>query len=102
MEKNSSGLTQEEKDLRAARDKARADFEWGRGLNRRLELQEGTGKVKGKRDYLLWPMEWHEMSRDQKWYVCEFRNGNLMEAKEAAEEEYQQRSAETNYFTVDY
>ena len=39
---------------------------------------------------MQWPMEWDEMSRGQKWYVCEFRNGDLMKAKEAAEEEYEQ------------
>ena len=90
FEKNSSGLAQEEEELRAARDQARAEIEYGAFLNRRLELREGKGRSKGKRDKWLWPIEWNELSRKQKWYVCEFRNGDLMKAKEAAEEEYEQ------------
>ena len=44
---------------------------------------------------------WHRMSRHQLWYVCEYRNGNLGKAKEAAEAQYQSRSAETNIFQLD-
>ena len=86
--------------LRAARDEARSNFHYAADLNRRLELYEGKGKGKGKRDHLLWPIAWQEMSWNQQWYVREFRKGNLKKAKEAAEEEYQPRSAETPAFRV--
>ena len=90
FEKNSSRFVQEEEELRAARDQARAEIEYGAFLCRRLELHEGKGKSKGKRDKWLWPIEWNKLSGNQKWYVCEFRNGDLMKAKESAEEEYEQ------------
>ena len=103
-EKRTSGLTEHEKTLRAARDQARSNFAYGADLNRRLELHEGRGKSKGKgkRDHVLWPIAWHELSQNQQWYVREFRNGNLREAKNAAEAQYHPRSAETNVFRMDF
>ena len=93
----------DEKRLRAARDEARANFAYGADLNRRLELyhQKGKSKGKGKRDHLLWPIAWHEMSWNQTWYVCEFRNGNLWKAKKDAESHYCPRSGNTKLFGID-
>ena len=101
--KHTSGLTEHERTLRATRDQARSNFAYGADLNRRLQLHEGKGKSKGKgkRDHLLWPIAWHELSRNQLWYVREYRNGSLKEAKEAAEDQYHPRSAETNIFRMD-
>ena len=53
LEQNSSGLAEEEKELRAARDQARAEVAYAADLNRRLKLREGKGKGKGKGDHLL-------------------------------------------------
>ena len=91
------------KTLRAARDKARSSFTYGADLDRRLELHQGKGKSKGKgkRDHLLWPIPWDELSRNQQWYVREYRNGSLKKAKAAAEDQYHPRSAETNIFRMD-
>ena len=102
-EKHTSGLTEDEKTLRAARDQARSNFAYGADLHRRVQLHEGKGKSKGKgkRDQLLWPIAWHELSRHQQWYVREYRNGSLKEAKKAAEDQYHPRSAETNIFRMD-
>ena len=102
LEQNSSGLAEEEKELRAARDQARADAEYGAMLHRRLELREGKGNITGQRENWLWPMAWHQMSPNQQWYVCEFLNGDLMKAKEAAEENYERREVETMHFTIDF
>ena len=101
--KHTSGFTNDEKRLRAARDEARANFAYGADLNRRLELyhQKGKSKGKGKRDHLLCPIPWHEMSGNQKWYVREFRNGKLWVAKNTAERQYQPHSAETKRFRMD-
>ena len=100
--KYSSGLTTDEKMLKAAREQARSDFQYGADLNRRLELYEGRGKGKGKgkRDHMLWPIPWQELSWHQYWYVQEFRKGKLKKAKQAAEAAYRPRSAETPAFRV--
>ena len=103
QEKYTSGLTKHEKTLKAARDQAREMFGYGADLNRRLQLHEGKGKSKGKgkRDHVLWPIAWHELSRNQLWYVREYRKGSLKEAKEVAEDQYDPRSVETNIFRMD-
>ena len=102
-EKRTSGLTEHEKTLRAARDQARSNFAYGADLHRRVELHEGKGKSKGKgkRDHLLSPIAWHELSRHQQRYVREYRNGSLKEAKQAAEAQYHPRSGDTNIFRMD-
>ena len=101
--KHTSGLTAHELSLRATRDQARSNFEYGADLNRRLELHEGKGKSKGegKRDHKLWPTAWHHMSRYQQWYMLAYRNGSLKKAKAAAEAQYHPRSAETTTFRMD-
>ena len=101
--KFSSGLTEEEQTLRAARDEARANFATGANLVRRLELDEGKGKPKGKgkHDHYLRPIAWANLSEWDRWYVREFRNGNLWRAKNHAEAEYNPRTADTNLFQVD-
>ena len=62
-EKGTSGLTEHEKKLRAARDQARSKFAYGADLHRRLKLHDGKGKSKGKgkRGHLLSPIAWHEL-----------------------------------------
>ena len=101
--KHTSGLTAHELSLRATRDQARSDFEYGADLNRRLELHEGKGKSKGKgkRDRKLWPTAWHQLSQNQQWYVIAYRSGSLKKAKAAAEAQYHPRSAETTTFRMD-
>ena len=101
--KHSSGLREDKKKLKAARTQARSNFSYGAELNRRLELYEGKGKGKGKgkRDHLLWPVAWHELSRNEQWFVRELRNGSLKKAKEVAEEKHHPRSGDTNRFRVD-
>ena len=72
------------------------------GLNSATAKGKGKNKGKGKHDQLLRPLAWGEMASDQQWYVCEFRNGNLKKAKDAAERQYRPRSAETNLFQMIY
>ena len=57
--------------------------------------------AKGKRDHLIRPIAWQELSWEQKWYVRQFRNGNLWEAKKTTESQYHPHSAETNRFRMD-
>ena len=92
-----SALTEEEQALRAARDEARANFAKGADLARRLELYKGKGMPKGagKRDHLLWPIAWANLSERQQYYVYEFKNGNLWQARGDAEAQYNPRSGET-------
>ena len=101
--KHTSGLTAHELSLRATRDQARSDFEYGADLNRRLELHEGKGKSKGKgkRDHLLWPLAYTELSWNQHWYLHEYRNGNLRKAKEHAVKQYCPRSGDTRRFELE-
>ena len=98
--KHTSGLTNDEKRLRAARDEARSNYAYGADLIRRVEMYEEKGKAKGKgkRDLLIRPIAWQELSWEQKWYVRQFRNGNLWEAKKTTESQYYPHSAETNRF----
>ena len=76
-----SGLTKEEKNLRSARAVARATYDHGAKLNRRLA--------------------WEDMSEEQQWYVREYQNGKLWRDKEAAERAYKPRSAETHEFRME-
>ena len=68
-----------------------------------MELHEGYWKSKGegKRDHLLSPLAYKEMSWYQHWYLREFRNGNLWKAKKAAESHYRPRSGNTKLFGID-
>ena len=101
--KYTSGLTEHEKNLRAARTEARSNFNSGAKLFRRLRLYNGKGKSKGKgqHDDRQTPLAWDDMSGNQKWYVEEYRNGNLLTAKETAEQQYAPRSADTTTFRMD-
>ena len=100
--KHTSGLTPDERRLKAARQKARQDYYHGAALFRGLQLHKGKGKAKGKgkHDHRLWPLEWHKMTRTQRWYVNEYRNGNLLQAMQGAQAQYQPRSADTPYFAM--
>ena len=100
QKKHTSGLTEHEKTLRATRDEARRNFNYAADLHRRLQLHQGRGgrRGKGKHDHLLWPISYGELSRNQKWWVRAYENGSLWAAKNAAEQQYQPRSADTIYF----
>ena len=79
------------------------NFTYGADLNRRVELYEGRGKSKGKgkRGHLSSPISWHELSWRQQRCVREYRNGTLLEAKQAAEAQYHPRSGDTKIFCMD-
>ena len=101
--KYTSGLTDHEENLKAARNTARSDYYYGQKLFRRLQLYDGKGKsrVKGKHDDRLKPLAWDDMSGNQKWYVEEYRNGSLLATKKTAEQQYAPRSADTTTFRMD-
>ena len=100
------GLTSEELHLRTERDRARRNFHQTRALNDRLNASkgrggkgkgkegkgkgkgEGKGKGKGKGE----PKTWYEMTGDERWWILEFRNGNLWHAMKDAESQYLEAS----------
>ena len=102
------GLTPDELYLRTERDRARRNFHQTRALNDRLNASkgrggkgkgkegkgkgkgkgEGKGKGKGKGE----PKTWDEMTRDERWWILEFRNGNLWHAMKDAESQYLEAS----------
>ena len=101
-QKHKSGLTEEEKMLRKKREEARANFQYGADLHRRLELEGGKGKArgKGKHDSRLSPLAWNAMSQTQRWYLQEYWSGNLKKTKDQAEAQYCPKSAATSRFRM--
>ena len=95
-----SGLTPQQAEDRRLRDVARRDYHWALQLQRQLNAgkgatehtpkgNKGKGESKGNKSKDATehtPKSWAEMNRNERWYLQELWNGNLLRAKRDAED----------------
>ena len=86
------GLTEEEARLRQEKNDARSDYYWSVHLNKQLQASKGKGGGKGKehrkdgtKGKKTTPKSFHQMSRDEWWWLEELSSGRLLQRKQDAE-----------------
>ena len=78
------GLTPAQEQDRKDRDEARRNYYLTQELDMRLQASKGKGQGKAKGTNVV-PKSWHEMSRDERWWLEQYWNGNLWKEKQQAE-----------------
>ena len=78
------GLTPAQEKDRKDRDEARKNYFLTHELHKRLQASKGKGEGKGKGKGVV-PKPWHEMSINERWWLEQYWNGNLLKEKQQAE-----------------
>ena len=86
------GLTPAQEQDRKDRDEARRNYYLTQELDKRLQASKGKGQRKGKgktqrgaSEHTFPPNTWNEMSQDERWWLHQYWNGNLLREKQHAE-----------------
>ena len=62
------GLSQDEVELRKAREQARGTYHWASKLSQQLQASKGRGKG---------DQPWQDMDRNDRWWLYQFWDGSL-------------------------
>ena len=86
------GLSQAQEQDRKDRAEARRNYYMTQELDKRYQASKGKGQGKGKgktkrgaSEHTFPPKTWDEMSRDERWWLQQLWNGNLLREKQHAE-----------------
>ena len=92
MDSSPRSRRQPQEQDRKDRDEARRNYYLTQELDKRLQASKGKGQGKGKgktqrgaSEHTFPPKPWTEMSQDERWWLHQYWNGNLLREKQHAE-----------------